>query len=59
MRTSHAAKIYRERAEECFRLAKNAGDTPIRDTFESLGHEMLAAAADFEPAAAAPVTSRR
>ena len=58
MRTSYAAKLYRDRAEECFRFAENAGDAPIRDTFESLGYEMLAAAEDFEPTADTPVTPR-
>ena len=53
MQDSHAAKIYRERAEQCFRLAIKAGDAPIRDTLESLGYDMLAVAEEFEPTAAA------
>ena len=49
MPTSYAAQIYRERAEECFQLAKAAGDCPTGSALDRLGYEMLEAAEDFEP----------
>jgi len=52
MRTPYAAQIYRERAEECFRLAKATSDLQSRSALERLGHEMLMAAEQIEPTAA-------
>jgi hypothetical protein len=49
MPSSYAAKIYRERAEECFQLANAAGDCPTGSALERLGYEMLEAAEEFEP----------
>jgi hypothetical protein len=49
MRTSYAAQIYRERAEECFLLAKTARDPSAGSALERLGYEMLEAAEELEP----------
>jgi hypothetical protein len=49
MATSYAAKIYRERAEECFLLAKTARDPSTGSALERLGYEMIEAAEEFEP----------
>ena len=49
MPTPYAAQIYRERAEECFLLAKAAGDCSTGSALERLGNEMLEAAEELEP----------
>lgn len=49
MSADHLAKIYRDRAEECFQLARTARDAWTRKALEDLAYEMLDCAEDFAP----------
>jgi hypothetical protein len=41
-------KHYRERASECFRLARDTDDPWVKRSLESLGYEMLEEADEIE-----------
>ena len=49
MPSSHLAALYRERAHECFRLAKQDDDRWIAKALEDLGRNMLESAEEIEP----------
>jgi hypothetical protein len=49
MAVSYLAKVYRERAEACFTLAKAATDPSSSSALEKLGREMIEAAEAVEP----------
>ena len=51
MAVSYLAKVYRERAEACFTLAKTANDPSSSSALEKLGREMIEAAETVEPTA--------
>ena len=49
MAVSYLAKVYRERAEACFTLAKTANDPSSSRALEKLGRDMIEAAEAVEP----------
>ncbi len=58
------AQSYRDRAKECFELARTAPDAWSKKALEDLGHELLETAEDFQPSdtkdrAGRAVTSNR
>jgi hypothetical protein len=53
--SSYLAGMYRDRAEECFRLARADEDHWIAKALDDLGRSMLEAAEEIGPASPQPI----